>query len=293
MTRTTSRFFWQLRDEQIDLLDASIDTAMLLKGVVRPGKSPGSRAESLLRNSGIDKLRVRVSKTNTQPFFLHTPARESTKRVLVVPHPVHLAKMLSSLPSAGAPLKIEVTQVAPSSTPVLPTSTATAIVGGHRTSVVAQSFADRIFITVTQLDKFGVLYSATTSTAPSSLDHDGDADLDHARTAASALPPPLPTTSVSKLVGTEPSPAHTALYQLYIAQIASIVKHHSPTDPRPLLVSLALRPTASAASTRDRVDTGQEYADSDDEADSLLLTNEDERQRFMAIMELVQKCRVW
>ncbi|CDU24553.1 uncharacterized protein SPSC_04054 [Sporisorium scitamineum] len=186
-------------------------------------------------------------------------------------------------PVAGlSAIKIDVTPVPASSTPVLPTKTIAETINGHPTTIITQSFADRIFIAVTQLNKFGCLYQAVTSTNLAALDNDA------VEVSSSNLPPPLPSTSVSKLVGSEPSPAYTALYQLYVAQIASIVKHGAGGDERPLIVSLALKPTATGGSTGEGG-----YDDSDDEADSLLLTSEDERKQFITVMEAVQKCRVW
>lgn len=108
--------------------------------------------------------------------------------------------------------------------------------------------------------------------------------------SSSTLPPPLPTTSVSKLVGTEPSPAHTALYQLYVAQIASVVKHsQGGQDGRPLIVSLALKSSAQEGQKH----TPAYGEDHDEDDESLLMTSPEERQRFMAIMEAVQRCRIW
>ena len=84
---------------------------------------------------------------------------------------------------------------------------------------------------------------------------------------------------MTKLVGTEPSPTYTALYHLYIAQLASIVKHAAPTDQRPLMVTLALKPTAA-----------QRQPDDDDDS---LMSSETERTRFIAVMKMVTSCRVW
>ena len=195
--------------------------------------------------------------------------------------------MTSTLPPTTplSAIKVQVLPVPTSSTPVLPTKTTTNLINGQHTTVITQSFADRIFITVTQLNKFGCLYQAVTSSNPAAFDSD---PADQAE-SNSPLPPPLPTTSVTKLVGTEPSPAYTALYQLYVAQIASIVKHGAAGgDARPLIVSLALKPMDKVKKSEER-----DYDDSDDESDSLLLTSEDEQKRFMAIMELVQKCKIW
>lgn len=196
-------------------------------------------------------------------------------------------------------IKVEVTPIAAASCPVLPTKTCTADIGGQATTVISQAFSDRIFLSITQLGKFGCLYQATTSTNPaSSLDPDTESEAPTRSGSGSTLPPPLPTTSVSKLVGTEPTPAHSTLYQLYVAQIASIVKHQAVSDPRPLIVSLALKtsPLAnadSAAGKETTMDSTLEHNGWDDEQDALLVASEQERQRFMAVMELVQKCRVW
>ncbi|SPO24868.1 uncharacterized protein UTRI_01373_B [Ustilago trichophora] len=192
--------------------------------------------------------------------------------------------MSTNRPNTGiSALKVEVT---PIKGPVIPTSTLTVTISGHPTTVIAQSFADRIFITVTQLNKFGVLYQAVTSSAPSS----SAGYLDFEPALKSTLPPPLPTTSVSKLVGTEPSPAHMALYQLYVAQIASIVKHsQNGQDGRPLIVSLALKSSAKEGEKQ-----AMAFGEDDDEDDeSFLMTSPEERERFMAIMKAVQECRVW
>ncbi|GAC97276.1 hypothetical protein PHSY_004861 [Pseudozyma hubeiensis SY62] len=188
-------------------------------------------------------------------------------------------------PTASAPPKITITPL-PSSLPSpIPTSTITLTISGHPTTVIAQSFVDRIFITVTQLSKFGCLYQASTAPNPSSTLLDSDPSA-----TDSILPPPLPTTSITKLVGTEPSPSHTALYQLYVAQIASIVTSTaSKQDARPLVVSLALKPTASAQlGVKDAVVRN----DDDDEVDSLM-SSEEERKRYMGVMDAVKQCRVW
>lgn len=177
-------------------------------------------------------------------------------------------------PSISA-IKVEVTPVNPLSSPIL-TKTTTTLINNHPTTIITQSFTDRIFITVTQLNKFGVLYQASTSSNPAS-------SLDEVEKQSAELPPPLPTTVVSKLVGTEPSPAYTALFELYVAQIASVVKHAARGEERPLIVSLALK-------TLERTGEGVEEEDEDGE---LLLTSEEERARFMAVMEAVQRCRVW
>ncbi|ETS61135.1 hypothetical protein PaG_05086 [Moesziomyces aphidis] len=177
--------------------------------------------------------------------------------------------MMASNPASGFEMQISATQI-PSSSPVLPTRTASETVGGAPTTVITQSFADRIMITITQLNKFGCIYQATTSIDP--------ADPLPQHNDAGALPAPLPTTAVTKLVGTEPSPAYTALYHLYIAQLASIVKHAAPTDQRPLIVTLALKPAA------------QEQQDDEDDS---LMSSEAERSRYMAIMNMVGSCRVW
>lgn len=176
-------------------------------------------------------------------------------------------------------LNISVTEVAAAKTPVLPVQTLTASILDVQSTVIVQLFADRVFVTVTQLNKFGCLYQASTSTNPSVQSvRDEDEGLQEPQT--SGLPPPLPSTSISKLVGTEPSPAHAALYELYVSQIASIVKHCSPTDPRPLVVSLALQPAKQRAPTEDQ---------DEDEEDGLLM-DASERERFLGIMNLVQQC---
>lgn len=211
--------------------------------------------------------------------------------------------MSSHLPATGVSVvKIEVTQVPSSFTPVLPTRTLTKTINGISTTVVAQSFADRIFITITQLNKFGVLYQAITCSNLSSSSYSNDLDLDvesnSPSASNSALPPPLPTTSVTKLVGTEPSPNHTALYQLYVAQIASIIKHQQANpsaDQRPLIVSLALESNPSAASNlalnSDVADGGE--SEDEDDAETALMTSQQERERLVGVMELVSQCRVW
>lgn len=93
----------------------------------------------------------------------------------------------------------------------------------------------------------------------------------------------MPTTSVTKLVGTEPSPAHTALYQLYVAQVASI----AASGTKPVIVSLALK-IIPAADANHKMG-GQD----DEEAEELLMTSPEERSRFIEIMKLVQQCKVW
>lgn len=186
--------------------------------------------------------------------------------------------------SALSALNISVTEVSSSKTPVLPLKTLSASILDVQSTVIVQLFADRIFITVTQLNKFGCLYQASTSSTPSAqsfTDDDGDSERP-VESQTMKLPPPLPSTSISKLVGTEPSPAHAALYELYVSQIASIVKHCSPTDPISLVVSLALKPAK-----KPRPNT--EGSEDDNEPDDLLMDT-DERERFLGIMSLVQQC---
>lgn len=166
-------------------------------------------------------------------------------------------------------------------TPVLPVQTLSASILQVPSTVIVQLFADRVFVTVTQLNKFGCLYQASTSTDPSTNpmpDDSASADPD-----AFYLPPPLPSTSITKLVGTEPSPAHAALYELYVSQIASILRHCSPTESRPLIVSLALQPTKRPALGKDA------HSDDDDDEDGLLM-HSNERERFLGIMQLVHQC---
>lgn len=208
------------------------------------------------------------SETNTSSCALHTipPGSRSLSSC---------SKMMSATSNPAA-LKATVQPVT-SSAPVIPTRTLTLPINGISTTVIAQSFTDRIFITVTQLSKFGCLYQASTSANPA-------APFEEEGQVAAGLPPPLPSTVVSKLVGTEPSPSYTTLYQLYVSQIASIVKSGAKGEDRPLVVSLALKTSA----------TGEKGAiEEDDEAEELLLTSENERSRFMAVMEAVQRCRVW
>ena len=108
------------------------------------------------------------------------------------------------------------------------------------------------------------------------------------------MPPPLPTTIVTKLVGTEPTPGHVALYQLYVSQVASIVHHAMDANAgRSVVVSLALKASASADGVGKERGRGGGQDWDDDEAGEMLMSSEDERQRFVAIMGLVQQCRVW
>lgn len=179
-------------------------------------------------------------------------------------------------------LNISVTEVPEAKKPVLPVQTLSASILGVQSTVIVQLFADRVFVIVTQLNKFGCLYQASTSTNPSVHSGlDGDDTTEPIEPQASDLPPPLPSTSISKLVGTEPSPAHAALYELYVSQIASIIKHCSPSDPRPLVVSLALQPAKQRAPSDDLED--------EDDEDGLLMDT-GERERFLGIMSLVQQC---
>lgn len=189
--------------------------------------------------------------------------------------------------NALSPPKVQVTPL-PSTLPhPIPTATLTVDLSGHTTTIITQSFSDRIFITVTQLQKFGCFYQATTSSAPSSA---FDSLSDEA--SQNSLPPPLPTTSVTKLTGTEPSPSYTALYQLYVAQIASIVKHSARgEDARPIVVSLALKPNPSATK-KDGSEERRSHVD-DDYEDEALMTSEEERTRYMGVMAAVKNCRVW
>lgn len=199
--------------------------------------------------------------------------------------------MMASHPSsAPSALKVTVTPLLTTSTPVLPTQTLTTTIAGHPTTVIAQSFNDRIFVTITQLNKFGVFYQATTAPSPSNPPGRDDDDAAPGSTNV-GLPPPLPTTSISKLVGTEPGPAYSALYQLYVAQVASIVKHGNSTDPRPLVVSLALKLNPNAGKEEERQNGGGDWED--EEGEAMLMTSHDERERFLAIIQMVQKCRVW
>ncbi|KAJ1033566.1 hypothetical protein NDA13_001554 [Ustilago tritici] len=194
-------------------------------------------------------------------------------------------------PATPSTSQITVAPLPPTTSPLLPTKTITTTILGHATTVIAQSFTDRVFITITQLSRFGVLYQASTSPSPSSHT-DGSAAAP--TTTAANLPPPLPTTIVTKLVGTEPTPGHVALYQLYVSQVASIVHHAMDANAgRSVVVSLALKASASADGVGKERGRGGGQDWDDDEAGEMLMSSEDERQRFVAIMGLVQQCRVW
>lgn len=104
----------------------------------------------------------------------------------------------------------------------------------------------------------------------------------------------MPNTTITKLVGSEPTPNHTALYQLYVSQVASIVKHlQREGDERSVVVSLALKTKASAGAEGKVKQNNRGNEGDDEDCDGELMSSDEERKRFLEIIGLVQECRVW
>ncbi|PWZ01058.1 hypothetical protein BCV70DRAFT_211070 [Testicularia cyperi] len=186
-------------------------------------------------------------------------------------------------------MKPTIHRVSSTQTPVLPTATRTTEVLGVQTLAIVQSFTDRILINLTQLSRFGCMYQATTPSAPPSLSQPSWST-SHDDATTQNLPRPYPSTMISKLVGTEPTPSHAALYHLYLSQIAAIVRNNAPQDTRPLIISLALKPHPSASSSHTTGSNAEQDQEQDEED---LILNPQERERFLQCMLLVQSCRVW
>ncbi|KAK2466857.1 hypothetical protein APHAL10511_001115 [Amanita phalloides] len=133
---------------------------------------------------------------------------------------------------------------------------------GISTTVVVQSFADRVLVLVTQLGKVGNLIQAslpatTLVNPPSSPD---------------VLPTPPAALQLTTLLGSAPSDHMRIVHSLYASQIATIVWLHqsasAETARRSVIVGLALKPLR--------------FTDSSDIMDG-------ERKTFHDVMEIVQQ----
>lgn len=145
--------------------------------------------------------------------------------------------------------------------PVLPTHQVVRTVAGLDTHVLLQSFTDRLLVIVTQVGKIGCLIQATTPSSLSLAAMSASAPL-------SQDAPPLPS-SLTRLFGTPPAGLET-LYDLYVSQIASLVRSTSPNrdDTRPIVVGIGLKHLSH---------------DQDPLSDA-------ERERLLQILDMIKQC---
>lgn len=172
----------------------------------------------------------------------------------------------------------------------LPTSTRQAAVSisGIHTEILVQRFTDRILILVTQLNKVGVLYQA--SAPPNSV-----SPVQRVRRPTVPelqelqLPPPDPSLTVSRLMGSVTNEEQETLYQLYVSEIASVVlgglgqlspedldpdtSNYTPFGGRTVVVGLALKDARKVMG--------------DEDAAKL------ERSTFAEVLKMVLRCRTW
>ncbi|KAF8077878.1 hypothetical protein FPV67DRAFT_1557318 [Lyophyllum atratum] len=91
---------------------------------------------------------------------------------------------------------------------------------GHPTQILVQTFADRVFVLVTQLGKVGALIQVSIpDTTPLLPAPPPDPQHPNQQT----LPPPPPAVQLTPLLGSAPSEHVHTLHSLYAAQIATIV----------------------------------------------------------------------
>lgn len=112
--------------------------------------------------------------------------------------------------------------------------------GGYPTQILLQSFADRLFVLVTQLGKVGTLLQVSVPDATTFLPAPAP-DIPNQQT----LPPPPPAIQIIPLLGSAPSEHMHTLQSLYAAQIATIlwtegVDESIETSRRSVVVGLAL-----------------------------------------------------
>lgn len=154
------------------------------------------------------------------------------------------------------------------------------LVEGVPTQVVAQSYADRVLILVTQMGKVGSLTQVDIKLASMEQIVEISPALDDG--ILPRLPVPFTSLDLTSLLGSPP-PDLKALLDVYSAQIAMLVftafdvehssNHFMMPPQRPVIVGLALK-------------ARPEHADHCPSVDH-------ERLRFGTIMRMVMDCKVW
>ncbi|KAM0746615.1 hypothetical protein T439DRAFT_329721 [Meredithblackwellia eburnea MCA 4105] len=174
--------------------------------------------------------------------------------------------------------------------PSIPTAQRARQIHGVHTEVLVQSFADRVFVVVTQLGRIGSLIQV--NPPPPSI----PAPLQSTSSSLfPSLPPPHPATTMTPVLGVAPSPHVRMLHELYAAQIGAIVFKGSGPDAqgggtgregRPVLIGIALKSAGRSVEAGSGADDG-----SDGEGAGV---SDDERELFGAVMEMVASCsHVW
>ncbi|KDQ17460.1 hypothetical protein BOTBODRAFT_171944 [Botryobasidium botryosum FD-172 SS1] len=133
-------------------------------------------------------------------------------------------------------------------------------IDGDHTEVVVQFYADRVLVLVTQLNKIGSLIQAT---LPDSYPL--------APAPAPALPSPPAAILLTPLLGCAPSTHEASLYDIYAAQIATLVWTCKDTHGRRAVI-------AGIALKRQRISPGEDG-----------LTEQD-RGVFAQVMDMVRVC---
>ncbi|GAO49393.1 hypothetical protein SAICODRAFT_68448 [Saitoella complicata NRRL Y-17804] len=147
------------------------------------------------------------------------------------------------------------------------TRQAARFIDGKHTECLVYGFADRIMVLVTDSGKIGQMLSVSLET--SSLVPPPPLGAEH----LDLLPPSHITPKY--MLGASNTP-RGELGQLYAVHIASLVASQNPDEARTVIVGLAL-------STNVR---GYDYEDTE-------IMGAKERSRFLDVLELVAKCKVW
>lgn len=135
------------------------------------------------------------------------------------------------------------------------------MVGGQPTSLIVTSFADRIFVAVTQSNKIGTITMASTQRSPASL---SDA----------------PSYSVTTVLGVRNAPLPHLLARRLIESLSRSA--HAHMAAKPLLLSLALKHTRPAVTRAQGAD------------DAMPPTlDEQDLQMIREIVEEVEKIKQW
>jgi len=130
------------------------------------------------------------------------------------------------------------------------------IINGDHTEVLIHSYADRVVVLVTQMNKIQATLPESYPLTP---------------VPAPALPPPPAAILLTPLLGHAPSTHEASLYDIYTAQIASLVwTCKEERERRAVVAGIALK--------RPQADPGK---------DELI---EQERRVFVQVMEMVRVC---
>ncbi|KAI9509648.1 hypothetical protein F5148DRAFT_1012056 [Russula earlei] len=112
------------------------------------------------------------------------------------------------------------------------------------TQVIIQTFADRVLVIVTQLQKVGTLIQASVPSTAALAEIASDNLTSDA--TSSTLPPVHPSIDLNYLFGNAPTLDHQTLYSSYAAQIATLVwasERYGRVGPShiPVVVGVALK----------------------------------------------------